>query len=219
MDAVAACDQNAKCGVEVFPFIGAVEGICEQQDFATVNRAHRVSIGFEHIASPFRQLALCTDAGEFFEQPSQQRAVVAPVGEWGEVRSQAGIVGQVAHQPIPERKSVAGDPGSENFDLHLGHVDAGGAFVAAGLAGDAELQGVHHLVGGERIRAQLAGDRQPQGVGPSARDILLIARDAIGRTHHAAFELAAGAIVVAHLDRALETAARAGIGRPIELRR
>ena len=63
---------------------------------------------------------------------------------------------------------------------------------------------------------ELAGDRQPQRIGAAARDVLLVAGGAIGRAHHAAFELAAGAVVVAHLDRALEAAAGAGIGRPVE---
>src|SRR5262249_42938172 len=62
------------------------------------------------------------------------------------------------------------------------------------------------------------GDREPQRVGTAARDILLVARGAVGRAHHAAFELAAGAVVVAHLDRTLETAARARIRRPVQLR-
>src|ERR1019366_9625054 len=41
---------------------------------------------------------------------------------------------------------------------------------------------------------------------------------AIGRTHHAGFELAAGAVVVAHLDRTLEAAAGAGVSGPVERR-
>ena len=41
-------------------------------------------------------------------------------------------------------------------------------------------------------------------------------RRAVGRAHHAALELAAGAVVVAHLDRALETAAGTRIGRPVQ---
>ncbi len=41
----------------------------------------------------------------------------------------------------------------------------------------------------------------------------------IARAHHAALQRAAGAVVVAHLDRALESAAGARIGRPVELRR
>ena len=64
--------------------------------------------------------------------------------------------------------------------------------------------------------AKLAGDREPQRIGAASRHILLVARRAVGRAHHAALELAAGAVVVAHLDRALKAAAGAGISRPVE---
>src|SRR5690606_40266059 len=40
--------------------------------------------------------------------------------------------------------------------------------------------------------------------------------DLIARAHHAAVELSALAVVVAHLDGALETLPGAGIGRPVE---
>ena len=38
----------------------------------------------------------------------------------------------------------------------------------------------------ERIRPELAGDREPQRVGAAARDVALVAGDAIARAHHAA---------------------------------
>ncbi len=105
----------------------------------------------------------------------------------------------------------------QHLDLHARHVDAGRAFAAAGLARDAELQRLGHLVRGERVRPELSCNRKPQRVGAPARDVALLARDAIGRAHHAALDLAAGAVVVAHLDRALESAAGAGPGGPVEL--
>src|SRR5262249_20796956 len=46
----------------------------------------------------------------------------------------------------------------------------------------------------------------------------LVTGDAIARAHDAACEYAAGAVVVAHLDRALKTSAGAGIGGPVEMR-
>src|SRR4029077_6913874 len=101
---------------------------------------------------------------------------------------------------------------------HPRHVDTGRAFAVAALARHAELQRFRHLLGGERIRPKLPGDRKPQRIGAAARDVALLARDAIARAHHAAGRGAAGAVVVAHLDRALETAALAGIGRPLEPR-
>ena len=61
-------------------------------------------------------------------------------------------------------------------------------------------------------------DGEAQRVGAPAGDVALVAGDAVARAHDAAGERAAGAVVVAHLDRALETAAGAGIGRPVEPR-
>src|SRR5581483_7445694 len=94
----------------------------------------------------------------------------------------------------------------------------GRAFAAARLAGDAELQRVRNLVGGERVRPELIADRQPQRIGAAAGHVLLVTGGAIGWAHDAAGKLAAGAVVVAHLDGALESVADAGIGGPVELR-
>src|SRR5690348_9539701 len=44
----------------------------------------------------------------------------------------------------------------------------------------------------------------------------LVAGRAVRRAHHAALELAAGSVVVAHLDRALEAAAGPRIAGPVE---
>ena len=63
----------------------------------------------------------------------------------------------------------------------------------------------------------MAGHRKPQRIGAPAREVSFVAGDAIARTHHAAHERAAGAVVVAHLDGALEAAAGAGKCRPVEL--
>ena len=105
-----------------------------------------------------------------------------------------------------------------HFDLHARHIDAGGTLALAGLAGDAEAHRLGHLVGGERVLAKLAGNGEPQRIGAAARDVALVARDAITRAHRAAGQFAAGAVVVAHLDGALETAAGAGKRRPVEMR-
>ena len=105
-----------------------------------------------------------------------------------------------------------------HLDLHARHVDAGRAFAAAGLARDAERHRLGHLVRSQRVRAELSRDREPQRIGAAARDVALVAGDAVARAHDAAVEFAAGAVVVAHLDGALETAAGAGPGRPVETR-
>src|SRR5205085_9854032 len=70
-----------------------------------------------------------------------------------------------------------------------------------------------------RVGPELTGAGEAERVGTPARDVALLAGDAVARAHDAARERTAGAVVVAHLDRALEAAAAAGIGRPVELRR
>src|SRR5664280_1831558 len=124
---------------------------------------------------------------------------------------------QEADQPVVQREAVLGRARRQYLDLHARHVDAGRAFTPAGLAGDAELERLGHLVAGERVGPELAADRQPQRIGAPARDVALVAGDAIARAHGAAGQFTAGAVVVAHLDRALEPIAGAGIGRPVEM--
>ena len=125
---------------------------------------------------------------------------------------------QVANQPVMQREPVLRHTRGTDLDLHPRHVDAGRAFAPAGLAGDAELHRLRHLVGRQSVGPKLPADGEPQRVGAPARHVALVAGHAIARAHHAALERAAGAVVVAHLDRALETAAGARIGRPVELR-
>src|SRR5262249_48480881 len=93
----------------------------------------------------------------------------------------------------------------------------GRTFAPAGLAGDAELQGFRHFVRGQRVRSELTRDREAERIGASARDVTLVASDAIAWAHDAAGQRAAGAVVVAHLRRALETVAGTGIGGPVEM--
>ena len=120
-------------------------------------------------------------------------ALVAKVGERGEAREQRRVVWEKADQTIAQGEAVFGAARGQNFNLHLGHVDAGRTFVPAGLAGHAEFHRVHHGIGRESIRSELAGDRKPQGVLARPRVTSFSLRGgAIGRAHHAALELAAG---------------------------
>src|SRR6185312_7528845 len=118
--------------------------------------------------------------------------------------------------PVVQREAAFRRARGLHLDLHARHVDAGRAFAAAGLARDAERHRLRHLIRCERAGTELACDRKAQRIGAAARDVALVAGDAIGRAHHAAGGFAAGAVVVAHLDGALEPAAGAGPGRPIE---
>ena len=148
----------------------------------------------------------------------EARDGVARIHQRRQARGIGRIARQVGDQPVAQGQAAAPVGGGQHLDLHLRHVDAGRAFAPAALAGDAQLHRLQHLVGGERVGSELAGDGEPQRVGAAARHVALVAGDAEGRAHDAAGVLAAFAVVVAHLDRALETAAGARIGRPVERR-
>src|SRR6516164_3638649 len=117
-----------------------------------------------------------------------------------------------------QRKAALRHARCLHLDLHARHVDAGRAFAPASFAGDAKLHGLDHLVRAQRVASELAGDGEAQRIGAPARDVALVAGHAIARAHDATGEHATGAVVVAHFDRALKTAAGARIGRPVELR-
>ncbi len=95
----------------------------------------------------------------------------------------------------------------QELDLHRRHVDAGRAFALAALAGDAQRQRVVELARRERARPELARQREAQRVRSTARHVPLVARHAVRRAHRARIELAAMAVVVAHLHRGGEAAA------------
>jgi hypothetical protein len=106
-----------------------------------------------------------------------------------------------------------------DLDLHARHVDAGRAFPLAALAGDTELQGLGHCLGGHGVGAQLAGEGQAQAVGPAPGQVLLVPGHPERRTHDPGVELAAGAVVVAHLHRAGEAVPLRPVQRGLQLGR
>ena len=142
--------------------------------------------------------------------------VVAQIGKRRPARGKRRVAREIADEPVVQREAVLRRARGLHLDLHARHVDAGRAFAPARLARDAKLERLRHLVRRERIGSKLAGDRKPQRIGAPAGHVALVARDAVARAHHAARKRAAGAVVVAHLDRALKTAAAAGIGGPVE---
>src|SRR5262249_35364812 len=158
------------------------------------------------------------EAGWGLRPRPQARFVVAQVGEPRPLGRERRVARQVADEPVAQREPALGNARRLHLDLHARHVDAGRALAPAGFAGDAEPQCLRHLRRGQRVGAELAGDGETQRIGAAAGDVALVARDAVARAHHAAGERAAGAIVVAHLDRALESAPGAGIGGPVEMR-
>ena len=95
----------------------------------------------------------------------------------------------------------------KKFDFHLRHIYAGRALALAAFATDAKLHRVLNRVGIKPLAAQLPAYRQTQCICSSACDMLLVTSRPIARTHGACVELAASAVVVAHLDGTCKAAA------------
>ncbi len=124
----------------------------------------------------------------------------------------------MADEAIAQGRAVGLEAGRLHLDLHARHVDAGRALGAARLARHAELHRLRHALARHRVGAELLGEGEAQHVGAASRRVLLVAGGAVGGAHHAPRQLAAGAVIVAHLDRAGEPLGPAGEGRPVERR-
>ncbi len=109
-------------------------------------------------------------------------------------------------QALTQGHTISGGAGGRYFDLHLRHVDGHRAFTLAGLAADAELHGLGHLIRGQCVRAKLTGQGKAERVGSSAGQVALVTGRPVGRAHRTARELPASAVVVAHLDCAMQLA-------------
>ena len=101
----------------------------------------------------------------------------------------------------------------EEFVLHFGHVDVGGALALAALALQAEVEGFVDPPAREPLAVQLARQGGPEHVRAAPGAVLLIERGDIGRAHRPHQLLAAGADPVAKLDGAREPA----VAREIEV--
>src|SRR4029077_16353259 len=111
---------------------------------------------------------------------------------------------QETKRPIARTVRVRGVVVGEKLHLHARPVDTGRAFALAAFARDAQVERcLDRLVA---LRAELPGEREAQRVGAAAGQVNLIARRAIRRAHRARVELAAVAVVVAHLDGLVEAA-------------
>ncbi len=168
--------------------------------------------------APGGQVAPGAEAGDPFTDGSQQADAVAQVQQRSEGGGYRRIARQVGDQAVAQGVAEPGRPRGQHLDLHARHVHAGGAFALAGLARDTQGHGVGHGVRAEGVRSQLSRQGQAQAVGPAARDMLLVAGGAVGGAHGPARAFAAGAIVIALLDSALQTADCARIVGPVQHR-
>ena len=215
VEAVAGGGEHPLGGGEVPRLEVAVEGVGEEHEVAAV-AGHVSGGGFGGAPRrlPDRERPGGGEAEQAFAEARQPGQPIAQVHEAAEPRRVGGVAGEPGDQPLAQRQAVAAVVVVQELGLHPRHVDAGRAFVAAGLAADAERHGRRHVGRGEGVRAELAGERQPEAVGAAPGQVLLVAGDAVARAHRAAGELAAGAVAVAHLDGAGEAAPV----RPVERR-
>ena len=156
MHAVAGGGEHAERGLDVLRLEIAVEGVGEEHDPARIVGAGQPRRLAPRIAAPARQAPARAQAGVFLRPSPQPRLVVAQIGEIGPARGERRIARQIADQPVAQREPVLGDARRLHLDLHARHVDAGRAFAPAGLAGDAELERLRHLVRGQRVGTELA---------------------------------------------------------------
>ena len=127
-----------------------------------------------------------------------------------------GVVGQMGDQLVLQRVAVLGLVVLQKLDLHLGHVHPGGAIALAAFAAHAQVHGLAHSFAAQGIFARqtfdLATQSQAQGVGAATRQVFLVAGHAVTGAHGARIELAAMAVVVAHLHRFGQTLGRVAAG-------
>ncbi|KNX42615.1 hypothetical protein ROTO_09170 [Roseovarius tolerans] len=214
---IAGPRQHAQRSARNIRLHPAVERVGEENDLARLGRgAGALHLGIAEIIAAKHWQGTCTrQPGDAFTQGGQKRRAVAQGDETAQCHGEASIARHLGDQAGAQTEPKLLAALIEHLGLHFGHVHAGGAFALAGLAADAQLHRLGHLVGKERVLAQSARQRKPQCVGAAPRHVALIAGHAVAGTHRAARQLAAGAVVVAHLDRALKATALAGPGGPV----
>ena len=88
----------------------------------------------------------------------------------------------VAGEPGGEGDAAGGVAVAQGLDLERGHVDAGGALRGAGLAPQAEIEGLMQTVIGKSGRkSTLEGGAQDHGA--AAGGVALVAQRLVARAH------------------------------------
>ena len=113
------------------------------------------AIGSETIRAPRGQASLGGEPYEPLGQFREQGNPIAQIHESMQARRQPRVARQIGDEALARAEPTFPRARRENLDLHARHVDAGRAFAAARLAGNAELQRLGHLVGRQRIGAEL----------------------------------------------------------------
>ena len=214
---VACADQHAQGGAGDLGLHPAVERVGKEDDpprLARAMGAPDLCIP-EEIPAKDRQGPGAREAKQALAKRGEDRNAVAQGDHPAQRHGGPGIARHLGDQPFAGAVAQFLPTLPEHLGFHPGHVHAGGTFALAGLAADAEAQRLGHFVGEQRVLSQPAREREAQRVGAAPRHVTLVTGHAVAGTHRATRQLAAGAVVVAHLDRALKSAARAGPLGPV----
>ena len=168
---------------------------------ATAVRRRRAIPAHEGPAREARQRAAAVDAGGALEQRPQRRDAAGQVRERRGGRAEPVQRADRAEQPRAQRHAVHVLVVRQELRLQRRHVDAQRALALARLALEAEVEDlVQPLVAHRRARVRLR-QRLHERVRAPARRVLLLTRRHVGRAHHAAAGLAAGADALAAVGR------------------
>jgi len=151
-----------------------------------------------------RQLAFAGYTGDALDERAQERAGQDRIGEGRGERAVAGEAVGKAEDVVVERVQAAFVALREKLRLVSSHVHLHRALGFAGLATQAEVEGLVDGAALEAFLAQRAGEHLPQKMSAAASGVLLLSGGAVAGTHNAAFRVAARAHAHAPLRGAFQ---------------
>ena len=167
--------------------------------------------GAERPSLEMGKIALGVDVKRLLDHPLGGREIQGEIRQRRQRCGQSGKLVDVSENFFAEWRALAAVFLSERLLLELGHIHAGRTFALAGLAAQAEIEGVGQGGIMQAVR-QITGQGGAEQVGPPPRAVDLVLRRLEGGAHHIDFQLAANAGAVAHFHGLSE----APIGRPVE---
>ena len=157
-------------------------------------------------------MPLACDACDALDERAGDGAGEDGVGKSGRERAVAGEAVGKAEDVVVERVQAAHVALGEEFGFVGGHIDLHRALGFAGLATEAEIEGLVNGAALEAFLSQRAGEHLPEQVRAAASGVLLFAGGAVAGAHDAAYGIAAGADADAALGGAEEGAVVLGEG-------
>jgi hypothetical protein len=132
-----------------------------------------------------------SNAEDVFDERAGEGTAEHCVGEGWSESAEAGELVGIAEDVVVERVKAALVLLREELGFVCGHVDGDGALGFAGLATEAEIEGLVDGLALEAFRAQRAGEHLPEQAGAAAGGVLLVAGGAVTGAHDSAFGLEA----------------------------